>query len=78
MSDEERAKKAATLIREHAKIDTNQLIERIEHGLALLKSGQLDMAQQKKVLVTVSALTREHAKQLGESLNKLRLEYETQ
>lgn len=55
-------------------ISTNQLIARIEHGMALLKSGQLDLAQQQKVLVTISALTREHAKQLNEQ----ELEYETQ
>lgn len=55
-------------------INTDQLIERIEHGVALLKSGQLDIAQQQKVLVTVSALAREHAKQLGEK----EAEHETQ
>lgn len=55
-------------------ISTNQLIERIAHGVALLKSGQLDIFQQQKVLVTISALAREHAKQLKEQ----ELEYETQ
>lgn len=55
-------------------ITTQQLIERIEHGVVLLKNGQLDAIQQQKVLVTISALTREHAKQLNEQ----ELEYETQ
>lgn len=55
-------------------ITTQQLIERIEHGVGLLKNGQLDAIQQQKVLVTISALTREHAKQLNEQ----ELEYETQ
>lgn len=55
-------------------ISTNQLIERIEFGLALLKNGLLGAAEQQKVLVTVSALAREHAKQLGEK----EAEHETQ
>lgn len=55
-------------------ITTQQLIERIEFGLALLKNGLLGAAEQQKVLVTISALTREHAKQLNEQ----ELEYETQ
>ena len=55
-------------------ISTDQLIARIEFGVELLKSGQLNNTQQRKVLVTISALTREHAKQL----NKQELEYETQ
>jgi len=47
-------------------ISTNQLVERIEHGLAMLKRGELDTAQRQAVLITISALTREHAKSLRE------------
>lgn len=55
-------------------INTDQLIARIEYGVQLLKNSPLDIAQQQKVLVTISALTREHAKQLGEK----EAEHETQ
>jgi hypothetical protein len=55
-------------------MSTTQLVQRIEHGVSLLKSGELGLIQQQKVLVTISALAREHAKQLGEK----ELEYETQ
>lgn len=55
-------------------MSTTQLIQRIEHGVGLLKSGELDSIEQQKVLVTISALAREHAKQLGEK----ELKYETQ
>ena len=34
-------------------ISTAQLIQRLEHGIALLKEGQLDTASQQKVLVTI-------------------------
>ena len=47
-------------------ITTQQLIERIEYGVAQLKSGQFNITQQYKVLDTISALTREHAKDLIE------------
>jgi hypothetical protein len=55
-------------------INTDQLIQRIEHGIALLKQEDLSDEQRRKTLVTISALTREHAKQLGEK----ELDYETQ
>lgn len=55
-------------------INTDQLIQRLEHGIALLKESQSDFSQQQKVLVTISALAREYAKQLNEKER----EYETQ
>jgi len=47
-------------------INTDQLIQRIEYGITLLKQQDLSNEQRRKTLVTISALTREHAKQLGE------------
>jgi hypothetical protein len=55
-------------------INTDQLIQRLEHGIALLKESQSDFSRQQKVLITISALAREYAKQLNEK----ECEYETQ